>query len=118
MGGFSNYFEGNLVLLTLYAEAEKPKNFCGITILVQIVFVVIALGVATIAYMAFGNDTQDIILLNLPTGVPLSIGAKVLYISCIMGSYVLMIQPIFHYFEQLSCIEAIRRACDDESSGD
>ena len=44
----------------------------------------------------------------------MSIVAKVLYTSCIMGSYILVYQPIFTYFEQLPCIESLRRACDDE----
>ena len=57
VSGFSNYFEGNLLVLTLYSEAEKPKNFCAITIAVQLVFVTFATGLAIGAYMAFGSQT-------------------------------------------------------------
>ena len=54
---------------------------------------------ATVGYMAFGTMTEDIILLNMPVGRPLSIAAKFLYCFTIIGSFLVLIQPVFNYVD-------------------
>jgi hypothetical protein len=84
--GMSNLFEGNILVLNIYSETQNPRNFCTIVIAVQVIFCIIVFGMATVAYIAFGSITEDIILLNLPNYETLSIVAKILYLLCIIGS--------------------------------
>lgn len=60
---------------------------------------VIAIGIGTLSYACYGANTADIVLLNLDDGSTAGAVAKVLYVCTIMGSYVLVIQPIFSTLE-------------------
>jgi amino acid permease len=72
-----------------------------ITLVIIIVLtVLIASTVGYLGYLAFGATTRSLILYNLPNDDPLSITAKICYILTIMGSFVLVIQPIFYIIER------------------
>ena len=99
LSAFMSIFEGNSAILTVYAEADKPKQFSGI---VMSVYLILALSFASwgiLSYLAFGNTLNDLILIVLPTHNNVSIAAKLIYSLNICGSYVLMIQPIFSVME-------------------
>ena len=70
----------------------------------MIIIVTLTLGVAVtvgyVGYLAFGNNTKSIILYNLPNEDPWAITAEICYIVTLAGSFVLIIQPIFHIVEQ------------------
>ena len=86
--------------MNLYSEAEDPKTFFKVTATVIIsVSFVISLTVGFTAYAAFGNSSKAAILYNLPNEDPLAVVAQICYILTISGSYVLLIQPIFHVIE-------------------
>lgn len=89
--GFQNVYEGNLIILNIYAEAKQPKNYIWnlATVMVFVTILVTIMGIS--GYLAFGEFTDDLILLNLPTGRGLSITAKFLYVGCICGSYILVL---------------------------
>lgn len=94
-------FEGNQQILNVYAEADRPQDFFMITLVIILVLtVVIASSVGYLGYLAFGTTTKSLILYNLPNDDPLSITAKVCYIFTIMGSFVLVIQPIYYIIER------------------
>ena len=94
-------FEGNQQILNVYAEADKPQDFFMITLVIILVLTcIIASSVGYLGYLAFGSTTKSLILYNLPNEDPLSITAKICYIFTVMGSFVLVIQPIFYILER------------------
>jgi amino acid permease len=68
-------------------------------VIILVLTCLIASSVGYVGYLAFGATTKSIILYNLPNDDPLSITAKICYIFTIMGSFVLVIQPIFYVLE-------------------
>lgn len=114
IAGCANLFEGNVTILTLYAEHNEPKNFIPIALGVQMFYVTIALTVGTLSYYAFGDTTQDIILLNLPTNESLLIAAKCLFFFAIVGSNVMFLQPLFYYAENSYLVTGLNGMCDSE----
>jgi hypothetical protein len=95
-----NIFEGNQTILNLYASADKPKSFFKIiSVLFVIVSLCIGVAVGVLGYVAFGNSCSSTILLNMPNEVFIGVFAKVCYIVTIIGSYVLLCQPIFYIME-------------------
>ena len=94
--GTMGLFEGNQMILNLYADADKPQNF-----FMQVSFTIIGLTlciaavVGYLGYLAFGATSKSVILYNLPNDDPIAITVKCLYIITISGSFVLIVQPIF-----------------------
>lgn len=89
-------FEGDQMLLNVYAEADNPRYFFLQTSLSIIGLSISVAGtVGYIGYLAFGATTKSVILYNLPNDDTVSIIAKCLYILTICGSFVLLIQPVF-----------------------
>ena len=105
-------FEGNSALLNIYAEADQPKTFMKHVIAASTLVIVVAIGFGTFSYLTFGNQTESVILMNLPTGDPASITTKVCYFICVMGSYIIMIQPVFSllenygWYKNVTCMSA------------
>ena len=96
-----NIFEGNQQILNLYSEADKPKSFFKMMVTLFILITVfVGISVGVLGYMAFGNSTKSTILFNMPNEANVGIYAKVFYVITIMGSFVLVIQPIFHVIER------------------
>ena len=96
-----NIFEGNQQILNLYAEADKPQQFFPIvSILFVIMLVFIAILTGMLGYFAFGATCDSVILLNLPNQSIFGILAKLFYCFTIMGSFVIVIQPIFYVMER------------------
>lgn len=93
-------FEGNQQILNLYSEADKPQNFFLIatSCIITLTFFVAAT-VGYLGYLAFGNSVKSVILYSLPNEDPLAITAKCCYVLTIMGSFVILIQPIFYVVE-------------------
>ena len=60
----------------------------------------IAVMTGFLGYFAFGETTDTVILLNLPNNCWVGIAAKLFYCFTIMGSFVLLIQPIFYIIER------------------
>ena len=70
--------------------------------------------VGYIGYLAFGSTVKSVILLNLPNEDPMSITAKCCYVLTIMGSFVLIVQPIFYIVESSN----LYKGGDDEKKKD
>lgn len=95
-----NLYEGNQQLLNLYAEIEKPKDFFKlITMIFTVLSLTVVMGVGLLGYLTFGDRIESLIIYNLPTNDNVSIMAKAFYIATIAGSFVLVIQPLFHLVE-------------------
>lgn len=94
-------FEGNQQILNVYAEADKPQDFFMITLIIILILTcIIASSVGYLGYLAFGATTKSLILYNLPNDDGLSITAKACYIFTVMGSFTLVIQPIYYILER------------------
>ena len=50
-------------------------------------------------YLAFGNSCQSVLIYDLPNNQYSSIIAKVFYLFTIVGSFIILIQPIFYVIE-------------------
>ena len=57
------------------------------------------MGVGILGYLAFGKTCSAVLILNLPLGQFLSYSAKIGYIITIIGSYVVLINPLFNMIE-------------------
>jgi hypothetical protein len=64
----------------------------------MLVFIAILTGM--LGYFAFGATCDSVILLNLPNRSILGILAKLFYCFTIMGSFVIVIQPICYVMER------------------
>lgn len=62
----------------------------------------LAVIVGMLGYFAFGAKADTVILLNMPNNHWTGIAAKLFYSFTIMGSFVLLIQPIFYVMESSS----------------
>ena len=55
MVGFQNVYEGNLVILNIYAEAKQPKNYlCNLGVVMVLVTLLVT-GMGISGYLAFGD---------------------------------------------------------------
>lgn len=108
-------FEGNQQILNLYSETDKPQNFFLITLICIIgLTVFVAVTVGYLGYLAFGNSVKGVILYSLPNDDPAAITAKLCYILTIMGSFVLVIQPIFYIIESSGWYRKTSTCCADD----
>ena len=55
MAGVMNVYEGNMVILNIYAEHSNPKNFFCVLATSQVVITVLIGSMATLGYLAFGT---------------------------------------------------------------
>lgn len=83
-------FEGNSSILNLYAEVDQPKHFLRYTLVSFIIIMALCIGCGTLSYLTFGQQIQDIVLLNLPES-SIANATKIMYLFTIMGSYVILI---------------------------
>lgn len=110
-----NLFEGNQQILNLYAENDRPKSFYPITMgVILTVLVVFAIPTGYLGYLAFGNTVKSVIIIDLPYDDTLSIIAKLFYTLTIMGSFVLIIQPIYYVLERSDKYKAMMKPTSDE----
>lgn len=75
--------------------------------------IVVAVGIGYIGYLAFGEKTKSVILFNLPNDDPASIIAKIFYILTIMGSFVLVANPVFRVIEKSGWYRSLAGLDDD-----
>jgi amino acid permease len=78
------------------------------------VLVLIAVITGFLGYFAFGSTTDTVILLNLPNNSWVGIAAKLFYCFTIMGSFVLLIQPIFYIMERSNWYTTILEPKQDD----
>lgn len=84
-----------------------------ISILSLTVFVAATIGY--LGYLAFGNSVKGVILYSLPNDDPAAITAKICYVLTIMGSFVLLIQPIFYIIESSGWYRKTSTCCADDT---
>ena len=69
-------------------------------IVTHLVVLVMCLLMGILSYLAYGNDTADVILYNLPQGSHFATLVALLYMLNIVGSIAMTVQPIYALFEK------------------
>ena len=86
--------------MNLYAEIENPKEFFKlISYILPFLSIFIVTGIGLLGYLSFGDRIEPLIIYNLPNNDNVSILAKTFYVATICGSFVLVLQPLFHLAE-------------------
>ena len=91
ISAFMSIFEGNSSILVVYAEADKPKHFLN---MILIVFSIVFFGNLTwgiLSYYSFGDRLNDLILVILPIKNRVFVCAKTIYYFNVCGSYILWV---------------------------
>lgn len=83
-------------------------------ILILTLTIFVAATIGYVGYLAFGSKVKSVILLNLPNQDPSAIIAKICYILTIMGSFVLLINPIYYIIENTECYKGKRSINEQE----
>jgi len=108
-------FEGNQQILNLYSEADKPQDFFMTALITIITLTVcVAMTIGYLGYLAFGNGVKSVILYSLPNEDPASITAKICYVICICGSFIILIQPIYYIIESAGWYRRLGGYKEDE----
>lgn len=83
-------YEGNMVILNVYAEISEPRNFYCLSAMVLIIYTIVIGLCGYMGYFAYGVYSKSIILLNMPIHESLAIASRIMYIVAVMGSNVLL----------------------------
>jgi hypothetical protein len=76
----------------------------------------VAATVGYLGYLAFRYKVKYVFLLNLPHYDKSAIIVKICYILTIMGSFVLLINPICYFIENTECFKGKRSDdCNDQN---
>lgn len=102
---FMALYEGNSIIISIYAETAEPKHFVRDVIVGYSAVASFAILFGYFSYLTLGDKITDIILLVLPTNSHWAVIGKIMYLFTIMGSYVLIIQPIFNILENFQCFK-------------
>ena len=62
-------------------------------------YVIIGVTFGMVGYLAFGSKANGMILINMPTNNWVGIVAKLFYTVTIMGSFAIILQPIYNILE-------------------
>jgi solute carrier family 36 (proton-coupled amino acid transporter) len=108
MSTFMCIFEGNTSILSLYSETKQPKNFIPINIFSQICLITLFFFSSLLGYLTFGKTLRSVVLLNLPSEDPLTLATQSFYLVTIMGSYVILIQPVYNVIENYKWYKSIK----------
>jgi amino acid permease len=86
-----------------------------ITTAIVLLTVFVACAIGYLGYLAFGDKTKSVILFNLPNDDPASIIAKIFYILTVMGSFVLVANPVFRVIETSNWYRYIAGLTEEET---
>lgn len=89
--GTTNLFTEQQIL-NLYSEAENPSHFypiVAISSFVLLQFLIMSVGI--MGSLAFGSHVQSVLIYNMPPKNDLCLIARIFFMICIMGSFVLQI---------------------------
>lgn len=74
--------------------------FTSQIVFTYVLYSALSLTLAIMSYAAFGHATADMVIFNLPTNAGYTIVAQILYILTTMGSFCIMMFPVFMMFEK------------------
>ena len=94
-------FEGIGLIIPIQDSMRHPEKFPLVLALVLITITIIMVGIATIGYLAYGEDIQTVILLNLPQSNFFVQLIQFFYSLAILLSTPLQIFPVVGLIERL-----------------
>ena len=90
-------YSSQMYLSIIECDMKKPKDVPLVMNAGYFAMTVLKIGVGVIAYMTFGEDTHEVVTLNLPTGMILT-AVNIVVVVLSLSSYTL---PMFTVFEIL-----------------
>ncbi|KAJ1957982.1 hypothetical protein GGI12_004865 [Dipsacomyces acuminosporus] len=100
LGTAAYTFEGYALILPIVDAMEQPSKFPRVLSLVMAICAVITVSMGAISYAAFGDQTEAIVLLNMPSGRPATLMVQLLYSLAILFTTPLMMFPVIRILEQ------------------
>ncbi|KAJ2724677.1 hypothetical protein GGI07_001829 [Coemansia sp. Benny D115] len=94
-------FEGYALILPVGSALQKPEKLPSILNIVMVLCAAVAIAIGSTSYAAFGEQTQAIVIVNMPSTSVATQIVRVMYALAIIGTTPLMVFPIFQYFERL-----------------
>ncbi|KAL7751300.1 hypothetical protein RI367_003160 [Sorochytrium milnesiophthora] len=92
-------FEGVGLVIPIAQSMREPSKFPTVLSLTMILTTALYILVASMSYLAFGDDIKTIVLLNLPEGNPVATTVHILYIAAIMFTWPLVLFPAVRIVE-------------------
>ena len=83
----------------------------GVIISILLLF---AVPTGYLGYLAFGDTVKSVLIMDLPYDDSLSVVAKLFYTLTIMGSFVLLIQPIYYVVERTERYKEMMKPTSDQ----
>ncbi|KAJ2838723.1 hypothetical protein FBU31_000854, partial [Coemansia sp. 'formosensis'] len=100
LGTAAYTFEGYALILPIVDSMRQPAKFPAVLSLVMAICTIIAVSIGALSYAAFGEKTEAIVLLNMPTNTAATLAVQLLYSSAILFSIPLMMLPVIRILEQ------------------
>jgi len=98
--GISIYtFEGIGLVIDMEKSMAHPNKFERVMWIAFAMLVVLFIGMGAVGYLAFGSDTQSIIILNLPSTWIFKTIAVCLMIASLFITYPVQMFPVFNILE-------------------
>ncbi|KAJ2659795.1 hypothetical protein IWW48_003310 [Coemansia sp. RSA 1200] len=100
LGTAAYTFEGYALILPIVDSMKNPEKFSTVLSLVMAICAAVAISLGGLSYAAFGDKTEAIILLNMPSGTPMTLAVQFFYSLAIVFSFPLMMFPVIRILEQ------------------
>ncbi|KAJ2024962.1 hypothetical protein IWW57_003547 [Coemansia sp. S610] len=100
LGTAAYTFEGYALILPIVDTMSQPAKFPAVLSLVMAVCAAIAVSIGALSYAAFGEETEAIVFLNMPSKTTATLTVQLLYSSAILFTVPLMMFPVIRILEQ------------------
>ncbi|KAJ2884393.1 hypothetical protein IWW38_005431 [Coemansia aciculifera] len=100
LGTAAYTFEGYALILPIVDAMAQPAKFPAVLSLVMAICAAVSLSIGALSYAAFGDKTEAIVLLNMPSKTAATLGVQLLYSVAILFTIPLMMFPVIRILEQ------------------
>ncbi|PIA13059.1 hypothetical protein COEREDRAFT_83738 [Coemansia reversa NRRL 1564] len=101
LGSAAYTFEGYALILPIVDAMKRPDKFPMLLALVMAICGTVAVSIGGLSYAAFGEKTEAIVLLNMPSGTVATLTVQLLYSLAILFTAPLMMFPVIRILEQV-----------------
>ncbi|KAJ1729666.1 hypothetical protein LPJ61_003408 [Coemansia biformis] len=92
-------YEGISLVIPIVESMERKDKFRGVLTASLVICAGLFVLIGALSYLAFGNDVETVILLNLPNGTTWTLGVQLLYSLAIIMSVPLQLFPAIRIIE-------------------
>ncbi|KAJ2497097.1 hypothetical protein GGH96_005352 [Coemansia sp. RSA 1972] len=100
LGTAAYTFEGYALILPIVDAMRRPEKFSTVLSLVMVICGVVCVSIGGLSYAAFGDKTEAIVLLNMPSNTVATLTVQLLYSVAILFTTPLMMFPVIRILEQ------------------